>query len=208
MVQKIRSKYSGVLEINYVNGKKVLDSKNTSYSYGNLQKVWDKVLQKIQMTGEERTLILGMGAGSSIALLREKYKHTGKIVAIELDPVIIEIADTEFGIRPGKDLQIECMDAAEYVIRKTRKFELILIDLFIDDKVPGKFLSREFWKAIAGKTAEKGKIIFNAFEDENKLAVIREELESAGLAVQFFPKINGSNMMVYGERKSNDERNS
>ncbi len=48
MEQKIRSKYSGVLEINYVNGKKVLDSKNTSYSYGNLQKVWDKVLQKIQ----------------------------------------------------------------------------------------------------------------------------------------------------------------
>lgn len=201
MTQKFRSKYSGVLEINYVNGKKVLDSRNTSYSYGNLQKVWDKILQKIPMTGLERTLILGMGGGSSIALLRNKYNHSGKIVAIELDPVIIEIADTEFGIRTGRDLHIECMDAAVYAQRKTRKFDLILIDLFIDDKVPEKFLLREFWKAIAGKTSEKGKIIFNAFADENKLSVVQEELEAAGLNVLFFPKINGSNMMVYGERK-------
>jgi len=201
MTQKIRSKYSGILEINYINGQKVLDSKNTSYSYGNLQKVWDKILQKISLQGAERILILGMGGGSSIRLLREKYNYNKKIVAVELDPVIVEIAETEFGIHADKNLVIECMDAADYVLKKTRKFDLILIDLFIDDKVPGKFLSREFWKAVAGKTGPAGKIIFNAFEDENKLIAVMDELTIGGLSVRLFPKVNGSNMMVYGERK-------
>ncbi|MBP7168344.1 MAG: spermine synthase, partial [Bacteroidia bacterium] len=107
MIRKIRSKYSGVLEITYDRGQKVLDSRNTSYSYGNLQRVWDKVLQRIRIKDVSRTLILGMGAGSSIQLLREKYNYDRKIVAVELDPVIVEIARDEFGIRPDNNLRIE-----------------------------------------------------------------------------------------------------
>lgn len=201
MTLKIQSKYSGVLEINFVDGRKVLDSKNTSYSYGNLQKVWDKALQKINIEHVEKVLILGMGGGSSVQLLIEKYHFKGKIVAIEIDPVIIEIADKEFNIKPGKDLRIVCADAADYIKKRTTAFDLILIDLFIDDRVPGKFLSREFWKACAGKIAKGGQMLFNAFEDVEKLKAVREELEMAGLKTRLFTKVNDSNMMVYGKRE-------
>ena len=102
MTQLIRSKYSGILEINYVDGQKVLDSKNTSYSYGNLQKVWELTLDQIPFRGIERILILGMGGGSSIELLRDKFKFTGKIGAVEIDPVIIDIARFAFIITPNK----------------------------------------------------------------------------------------------------------
>ncbi|MBK7966763.1 MAG: fused MFS/spermidine synthase [Bacteroidetes bacterium] len=202
MAQRIRSKYSGILEINYVDGQKVLDSKNTSYSYGNLQKVWELTLDQISLRGVERILILGMGGGSSIELLREQFKYKGKIVAIEIDPVIIEIAKAEFNIRSNADLAILCMDAAEYVNKKTRKFDLILVDIFIDDKIPGKFLSREFWKKLSRKTTPGGRILFNAFTDVEKIKNVVEELELSGHIVQSMKKINGANLIINAVRKS------
>lgn len=201
MIRKIRSKYSGVLEITYDRGQKVLDSRNTSYSYGNLQRVWDKVLQRIRIKDVNRTLILGMGAGSSIQLLREKYNYDRKIVAVELDPVIVEIARDEFGIRPDNNLRIETTDAAEYVSRKTRKFDLILIDLFIDNKVPDILLQRPFWENTAKKTAPGGIILFNAFLDDDKLETVTHVLQESGHTVERWPKINGANMMIYAIKK-------
>ncbi|MBK9638068.1 MAG: fused MFS/spermidine synthase [Bacteroidetes bacterium] len=201
MIHKIKSKYSGILEINYVNGKKVLDSKNTSYSYGNLQKVWELTLDQIPFRGDERILILGMGGGSSIKLLKEKFKHTGKIVAIEIDPVIIDIARSEFNVRPNADLKIECIDAAEYVNKKTQKFDLILVDVFIDDKIPGKLLSREFWKHLSQKTNLGGRILFNAFVDVDKIKNATEELQFSGHEVHYLEKINGANLIIHAVKK-------
>lgn len=201
MIRKIRSKYSGVLEITYDRGQKVLDSRNTSYSYGNLQRVWDKVLQRIRLKDVNRTLILGMGAGSSIQLLREKYNYDRKIVAVELDPVIVEIARDEFGIRPDNNLRIETTDAAEYVRRKTRKFDLILIDLFIDNKVPEILLQRPFWENTSRKTEQGGIILFNAFLDDDKLETVIHVLRESGHEVEIWPKINGANMMIYAIKK-------
>lgn len=202
MTQRIRSKYSGILEINYVDGQKVLDSKSTSYSYGNLQKVWELTLNQISLRSVERILILGMGGGSSIELLREKFKYNGKIVAVEIDPVIIEVAKTEFNIQSNSTLKIECIDAADYVNKKTRKFDLILVDVFIDDKIPGKLLSREFWKKLSGKTAPGGRILFNAFTDVSKIKNVIEELELNGHLVQSMKKINGANLIINAVKKT------
>jgi len=196
-MQKIRSKFSGVLEINYVDGEKVLNSKNTSYSYGNLQKVWEKTLQKISFLNVERILILGMGGGSSIHLLRHEFKYKGKIVAIEIDPVIIAIAKNEFDVVEDSNLRIECIDAAAYVKKRTWLYDLILIDIFIDDKIPVKFLAREFWKDLSKKCAPSGQILFNAFTDVSKLKSITEELLMANYRVNQFQKVNGANMMIH-----------
>ena len=54
IIHKTTSSINELLEVTYVNGKLVLDSKNTNYSYGNLQKVLRKGLQKIGKDMEER----------------------------------------------------------------------------------------------------------------------------------------------------------
>lgn len=199
-MKRIRSKYSGVLEISYDRGQKVLDSKNTSYSYGNLQRVWDKALQEISLVKTESILVLGMGGGSSIELLREKYGYTGKITAVELDPVIVEIAEEEFGIRNGRDLKIHCMDAVDYVEKRVKKSDLILIDIFIDAHVPPAILSYDFWKNTASKTNINGTIIFNAFTDDDTLTDISNWLQSWHFQVKIKKKINGANTMLYAKR--------
>ncbi|CAN5480906.1 hypothetical protein BH11BAC2_BH11BAC2_26040 [soil metagenome] len=200
MTRKYRSRFNGILEVNEVNGEKVLDGKSANYSYGNLKIVWDKGLHKIGIENVERVLVLGMGGGSVIELLREKYNFNGKIVAIEIDPVIIEIAAHEFGITNDKSLRIECIDAAEYVTKRTSRFDLILVDLFIDDKIPGKLLSVEFWQLLAGKAAIHCKILFNAFEDTGKLEGVKSALLNAGFTIKIFKNVNGANLMIFAVR--------
>lgn len=199
-MKRIRSTYSGVLEISYHRGQKVLDSRNTSYSYGNLQRVWDKAIQEVPFAAAARLLILGMGGGSTIELLRKKYGYTGNITAIELDPVIVRIAAEEFSIRPDKNLRIFCMDATAYVHKRKKPFNLILIDLFIDRHVPEPVLQYDFWKGTAQTTAPGGWILFNAFADDERLTEIRAWLMEHGFRHTFLKKINGANTLLYAQK--------
>ena len=171
---RFHSKFSGWLEITWLNGKKLLNSKNTNYSYGSLQKVLRYGLSEVKFRPDDKVLLLGMGGGSIIKVLREEYKHKGQIAAVEIDPVVIEVAEKEFGIRALKDLKIIHADALSYVQNTNESFKLIIIDLFIDKNVPEECFSVDFWEKISKLSEPKAQIIFNAGMDLTSDQKIRE----------------------------------
>ncbi|UOB16321.1 spermidine synthase [Abyssalbus ytuae] len=162
VTKHVVSKINGPLEITWYNGKKLLDSKNANYSYGNLQKTLSYGLSKINVIPETNILLLGMGGGSVIETIHKKINSDVRITAIEIDEVIIEIAMREFNVMAEKNLEIICADAYEYVKRCKHQFELIIIDVFIDTKVPSKFYSVEFWNNIENILQQNGTVLFNA----------------------------------------------
>lgn len=165
----IKSEINGHLEVGWIEGKKVLDSMNTNYSYGPLQDVLNYGLQKIPLEYINSVLVLGMGAGSVIRSLREKFQYSKRITAVELDPVVLKIAAEDFGIVADEYLEVYCQDAAEFIRKTKQTFDLIIVDIFIDKEVPAKFFEETFWLDIALCTNEYGKIIFNAgVEDLDK----------------------------------------
>ena len=78
ITHRFSSEINGPLEVTYINGKKVLDTKNANYSYGSLQKILKFGLTKIDLKSVENILILGMGAGSVIQSLRETFDYKKK----------------------------------------------------------------------------------------------------------------------------------
>ena len=132
VTKTIDSKYSGKLEITWYNGKKHLNSANANYSYGSLQSILKFGLKKINLSKVNSVLILGLGGGSVIETLRQDFNYSGLIEAIEIDPVIIDIAKTEFGIEQNETLKIHCADAYEFVKDHSKTFDLIIVDLYID----------------------------------------------------------------------------
>ena len=92
ITKRIESQYNGTLEITWFNGKKHLNSKNANYSYGSLQEILRIGLQKIDLLNCKKILVLGLGAGSVIETLRKDLNYNNHITALEIDPVIIEIA--------------------------------------------------------------------------------------------------------------------
>ncbi len=203
ITKTVESKYSGTLEITWHNGKKHLNSKNANYSYGSLQRILKYGLDKINLSQIDTVLILGMGGGSVIETLRQDFNYRKSITAVEIDPIIIEIANTEFGISENENLKIHCADASEFVKHTTKKFDLIIVDLYIDLSVPSQFLSEAFWDGILKLKSSKGDIIFNASVKNSKNKTLKqliEYLKTKIYKVEVFEKVNNTNTLVVLKR--------
>lgn len=164
--KKYESAFNGTLEINWVNGKKVLDTKNTNYSYGNLGKVLNKALQNTAsnfLNEDNSVLVLGMGAGDVIKQLIHQYKSKAHITAVEIDPVIIEIAIKEFEILPTKSLEIIQKDAEGFLKYNNNCYDVIIVDLFTDIEIPDFVFNQNFITNIFNKLKSDGTVIFNTF---------------------------------------------
>lgn len=198
------SEFSGRLQVTWSNGRKVLNSSNANYSYGALQEVMDRGLAHIRAKRDAPVLLLGLGGGSVIPLLRKKYNYSGKITAVEIDPEVIEIALQEFKIKAHQPLEIHCADAEAYIKTEKGQIGLIIIDLFLDLEVPLKFFSAEFWKDIVPLLMPQGVILFNAGIDSAHQTQIEALLKNVGFGL-IFKKIEAvydSNTLIFAEKVS------
>ena len=201
--RRFSSEINGTLEVTYINGKKVLDSENANYSYGSLLKILEFGLKKVDFKSVENLLILGMGGGSVIHSLRNTFKYTKNIVAVEIDPEIIKLAKQEFGICNSENLQIIEGDAFEFVKTSAEKFQLIIIDLFIDLNVPPMFYGKEFCEKVSKLLDESGSIIFNVgINLENEWGTSDRIMANFGsdFHFQIHDKVNGTNSLLIGKK--------
>lgn len=199
VTKTIASKYNGTLEITWYNGVKHLNSKNANYSYGSLQRILKFGLEQIDLSKLDSILILGMGGGSVISTLQNDFKYQKHITAVEIDPVIIDVAKTEFGIIDSDSLKIICEDAHRFMEGNTIKFDLIIIDLFIDLNVPNEFLETTFWKFVLTSISSKGYIVFNAAVKDAKNAIIKNliaYLKTKIYKVDVFENVNNTNTLI------------
>lgn len=178
----VDSDYSGKVEITWYNGKKMLDTENANYSYGSLQEVLEYGIAQVDLTKVHSILILGMGAGSVIKSLREKFNCQKQITTVEWDKSIIEIAASEFGIKTNHQLEIIQRDAVDFVQKNTAKFDLIIIDIFIDNQIPQKILAVDFLIQLPKLFKERGTLIFNMLnvskvDEQNIISCLQECLE-------------------------------
>ncbi|MBG44061.1 MAG: spermine synthase [Aequorivita sp.] len=202
--RRFSSTINGTLEITYVNGKKVLDTENANYSYGSLQKILEIGLTKIDLNTVENILLLGMGGGSIIQSLRETFDYHKNITAVEIDPEIIRLAKEEFGISASKNLQITEDDAFHYVKTCREKFQLIIIDLFIDTEVPHIFYGTEFCKNVSKILCKSGWLIFNIGVNLKNESETAEKIISnfgSDFELQVYKKINGTNTLLIGQKQ-------
>lgn len=163
--QKIKifeSEVNRRLKVVWQDGKKLLNTKNTNYSYGTLVDVLEHGLDTIPISKVSSVLLLGMGAGSIIKSLRTKYDSNAPVTAVELDSVVIKLAHKKFNIEHIENVDIHNMEAWDYVAQCDTQFDLIIVDIFIDIHVPDKFYKPKFWKMIEKIVTPNGFVLFNA----------------------------------------------
>ena len=199
ITKKVHSDISGTLEITWYNGKKHLNTKNANYSYGSLQRILKFGLQKINLEKVNSILLLGLGGGSVIETLRQDFDYSKPILAIDIDPVIIDIAKNEFNLKEDENLKIICDDALKFMSSNTQQFDLIIIDLFVDIEVPKPFLDLVFWRHVNKASATNGAIIFNASLEKTKSTALNDVIDF--LKTQFYKtevyeKVNQTNTII------------
>lgn len=171
VLYKESSVVSKQLEVILYNGKLILDSKHTNYSYGALQKVLEKGLFTIGKGNIEKMntiLVLGVAGGSIVKTLANKYRFTNDIIGVEIDNKTLEIANKYFGLNKVRNFNCIIEDAQKFIENTTIQFDLIVIDIFNDDTMPRFLFEKDFIENCQNKLSENGFILFNTMLKRNE----------------------------------------
>jgi len=161
-VELDKSEINPVLEVVLNNGKYSLNSENTNYSFGTLHLLFRKIFRKIKLDWRNRknVLILGFGTGSVARIIRD-YKSDCDIIGVETDQKVIKLGEKYFDTGNLSRTLIVCDNGYNYVLNTSNKFDLVVIDAFIDRKVPDEFETKTFLLALKNILNNNGVVIFN-----------------------------------------------
>ena len=203
-----KSTLSKNLEVTWNNGQLVLDSKNTNYSFGSLQRILRKGLKEIgfgTIKEMNHILVLGVAGGSVIQTLSKEIGYKGKITGVEIDADIIQIANDYFKLNQVPNLEIVIDDAFEFVLKTKEKYDLIIIDIFQDSVMPNFLFEEFFINRIGFLLQPNGFILFNTML-LNDLDNVRnrnylKSFEKNDYLVRTIPRVEQHNELIIIEKK-------
>lgn len=161
---KKKSARSKMIEVTWANGELVLDSENTNYSYGSLQRILRYGLRNIgykTILDMDHILLLGVAGGSVVKTLVDEIAYKGKITGVEIDSEMIQIANDYFNLNEIKQLEVIIDDAFEFVLKTKQQYNLIIIDIFEDTRMPNFLFERFFSERICSLLKDHGFVLFN-----------------------------------------------
>ncbi len=151
------------LYVSLVQGKYQLCTENAIYSHGLLYKNFaDAFLQlNLDALGGQKVLILGFGLGSIPEILEKihhkKYTYTG----VEIDENVLLLAQKYVLDDLHSSLELVCADATLFVAQCTDEFDMICVDVFLDDKIPKRFQQGEFLTKVKSCLKPRGLLLYN-----------------------------------------------
>lgn len=206
-IYQAKSSLSKSIEITWANGEFVLDSENTNYSYGSLQRILKIGLKNIgfdKIVNMKDVLVLGVAGGSVIKTLVDDINYKGKITGVEIDPEIIKIANTYFKLDEINNLELVIEDAFEFVLKTKKNYDLIIIDIFQDIFMPNFLFEKFFINRICYLLKSKGFVLFNTMilneqqELRNKKYV--SEFYENQFRIKTIPRIEVHNELIVIEK--------
>lgn len=110
-----------------------------------------------------RALALGVGGGAWPRLLLTTQPRV-HIEAVEIDPVVVEVARSHFAMPDSPRLKVIVDDAARYVERSdvmTSRYDVILLDAFSGDNMPAALSTPAFFLALKRILTDDGVLMVN-----------------------------------------------
>ena len=157
------SKIGPDIEVSLINGRYQLNAGNVNYSYGPLHDGFRRYfnIDPPMLGKHSQVLVLGFGGGSIATILRNELELPNSITGVDLDEMVIKAGREHFNLDKIPDVEIVIEDAFEFIKKCQHKFSLIAVDLYINDKVPEKFMQAEFIAEVSRCLESGGKLVFN-----------------------------------------------
>lgn len=169
------------LYISLNKGRYQLSTANAIYSY---EDKYDNFYQIFSMLDWNKMdvsecLILGFGLGSIPVMLENNFQKKFSYTGVEIDESVIYLASKYVLDDIRSPIELIQSDAHIFVQQSNRTFDLINMDVFLDDLVPEQFKNKPFLIQLKNMLTDNGVLIFN------KLASTEEDRK---LSNEFFEK--------------------
>lgn len=167
VLESLVTEHNPLLQVVETNGKRRLDGLTVNYSRGSLERVLADAFDAFELERRkiESVLLLGFGAGSAVTLLRRSHGADVRFTAVEIDPAVVGIAKRWFGFEGDERVEFVVADACEYVRTCARTFDLVVVDVFVDERVPEGLHGVEFARAVGRCVGVGGRLVFNTLAD-------------------------------------------
>ncbi|OOV26418.1 spermidine synthase [Flavobacterium sp. LM5] len=205
---KTKSNISKSIEVTWANGELLIDSENTNYSYGSLQRILRIGLKQIGFSSIQsmnNILVLGVAGGSVIKTLVNEVGYKGKIKGVDIDPEIIEVANTYFQLNTIPNTEIVIQDAFEYVLRCKDHYDLVIIDVFQDKEMPNFLFEHFFINHTLSLLNSNGFVLFNTMllkeADNKRNKNFIQQLDAKLYKINAIPKIESHNELILIQKK-------
>lgn len=150
--------------------------------------------------GRPRTvLVVGLGAGvMPRSVLR--FIPDARVDTVEIDPEVIEIAETRFDFRTTPQCRLHLEDARRFLERTTEAWDLVLLDAYEGSEPPRHLMTLEFLQLVRDRLTPGGMAAANVWAPKlNRLygSVLRTWQEVFG-ALTVLPCAKDNNRIVCG----------
>lgn len=200
ILEERKSKFNGNLRVVRSFGLGTyVQAEGLTQSGGVVEEIWQSTLHKIRDSRFQiqNVLILGLGGGTAAKLI-QRFWPDAKIMGVDIDRIMVELGEKYLGL-DRNEIEIEIGDALEICKKlkvKSKKFDLVIVDLYNGDKFPEKFATEDYIQLIKTVLASSGIAVFNRlYFAEKKLEAEKfgEKLEKVFKSVKYFRPI--SNIM-------------
>ena len=119
---------------------------------------------------QEHVLIVGLGGGGMVRFLNHAFPLT-MVEAVEIDPVVVDVAKNYFGTMEGPMTKIHVADAFDYLKEPHGPFDALYMDAFLKpsvdsglENVTQRLKTLEFLQSLRQQLKPGGIVAFNLHE--------------------------------------------
>ncbi|MGB1241318.1 MAG: spermidine synthase [Chitinophagales bacterium] len=163
-IQTTSSIFNPYLEVILSRGRFQLNTEHATYSFEDLYDNYYRTFKKYNLQNHQlqKVLVLGLGLGSVPLMLQSHFKQSqAHFFGVEIDEVVIELCRKYIKPDLSRRLTTFCEDAYDFVGRDDMQYDLIAVDIFLDDLTPMKFRSIPFLQNLKRLLAPNAFLFYN-----------------------------------------------
>ena len=158
------------LQVFLKQGRYQLCTDHAVYSYGDLYDNFTRAFDAIRLDELDvrKVLVLGFGLGSIPIILERLFEKEYDYTGVEIDKKVIELANKYVISEIKSKVDLVCADAFQFVMNCKEKYDLITVDVFLDDVIPASFEKDEFLNRLSSILSDDGLIFYNRLSHNKK----------------------------------------
>ncbi|HOY15640.1 MAG TPA: hypothetical protein PLC89_00040 [Haliscomenobacter sp.] len=162
-LESASSEYNPHLYVSMRRGRFQLSTAHAVYSFEDLYTNFARAFErcKLQELAGNEALVLGLGLGSIPYILEKKMGLDFHFTVVEIDAVIVDLAYRYTLKELHSPIDMICTDAEIFVSSTYQHYDLICMDVFVDDEIPGPFQQIEFLEQLRDLLEPGGLLLYN-----------------------------------------------
>lgn len=144
-------------------------------------------------------LNLGLGAGAFDRLFETAFPQS-RLVSVEIDPMVVEVAETYTAFRRGPKAEVVIADGRRYLSQSRGPWDWIVLDAYVrKSRIPVHLTTREFFELARSRLSPGGIFVVNVVGSGS--AFFQSYLKTLTVVfgqVAFFPVRERPNVIALG----------